>query len=510
MDKFVNYCNIFFNPSSYTRNSNIEITFMKASLTLFFLFSFLFTLQAQDTDLAVKKWTLEDCVNYALENNIQVKQNENNIALAEVDKRDAIGNFIPSLNFNSTGAWNSGLTVDPATGVLINQTSQTTTGGISSGVPIYRGFRNQNQLKRAELSILASKYQLDRIKDDVTLQVIDAYLQILFNKEAVNVAKPQVEITKEQLERTQQLVNAGTLPQGDLLDVQATLANDEQNLIITENNVNLSLINLAQLLQLENYDDFDIADEEIATLPLLNLADYSVDEIYATALENRNEIKVARANIEIAEADIKLAKGALQPTLSGFFQWNSRYSDRDIVIGSELDPNNPTRIIGQVETTGDNVITSNFIPIVGPANPFFDQIDQNKGSALGLSLNIPILNGFSASNNVRRAKINYDQQKYQLEQEELTLERTIYQVYADAVGALKLYDATKRSLDAREVSFEYAQERFDVGVLNSFDFSQIKNQLVRANSDFLTAKYDFIFRVKLLEFYYGVPVENLR
>ncbi len=483
---------------------------MKAPLTLILIFSFFVSVQAQTEDLANKKWTLEDCVNYALENNIQVKQSENNIALAEVDKRQAIGNFIPSLNFNSTGAWNSGLTQDPATGVLINQTSQTTTGGIQSGVAIYRGFRNQNQLKRAELSILASQYQLDRIKDDVTLQVINAYLQVLFAKEAVNVAIPQVEITNEQLERTKRLVDAGTMPQGDLLDVEATLANDEQNLIITENNVNLALINLAQLLQLEDYDSFDVANEEIETLPLLNLADYSVDKIYETALENRNEIKVARANIEIAESDIKLAKGALQPTLSGFYQWNSRYSDRDIITGAELDPNNPTQIIGRVETTGDNVISDNFIPVTGAANPFFDQIDQNKGSAFGLSLNIPILNGFSASNDVRRAKINYDQQKFQLEQEELTLERTIHQVYADAIGALKLYDATKRSLEAREVSFDYAQERFDVGVLNSFDFSQIKNQLVRANSDFLTAKYDFIFRVKLLEFYYGVPVENLK
>jgi outer membrane protein len=483
---------------------------MKAPLTLILIFSFFVSAQAQTEDLANKKWTLEDCVNYALENNIQVKQSENNIALAEVDKRQAIGNFIPSLNFSSVGAWNSGLTQDPATGVLINQTSQTTTGGIQSGIPIYRGFRNQNALKRAELSILSSQYQLDRIKDDVTLQVINAYLQVLFNKEAVNVAIPQVEITQEQLDRTKRLVNAGSLPEGDLLDVQATLANDEQNLIITENNVNLALINLAQLLQLEDYENFDIANEEIETLPLLNLADYSVDQIYATALENRNEIKVARANIEIAEADVKLAKGALQPTLSGFYQWNSRYSDREIITGSEIDPNNPTRIIGQVETTGDNVISPNFVPTIGPANPFFDQIDQNKGSAFGLSLNIPILNGFSASNDVRRAKINYDQQKFQLEQEELTLERTIHQVYADAIGALKLYDATKRSLEAREVSFDYAQERFDVGVLNSFDFSQIKNQLVRANSDFLTAKYDFIFRVKLLEFYYGVPVENLK
>lgn len=482
---------------------------MKASLTIVLLFSLIVSGYSQDTSIEGKKWSLRDCVNYAIENNIQVKQNENNIALAEVDKKDAVGNFIPTVNINGSTQWNSGLTQDARTGVLVNQTNQTTFGSLSSGVPIYRGLRNQNELKRAELSILAFQYQLDKAKDDISLFVINAYLDVLFAKEAVNVAIPQVEITREQLARTNQLVEAGTLPRGDLLDVQATLANDEQNLIITENNVKLNLISLAQLLQLEDYSTFDIADEEIETLPLINLADYSVDMIYSKALETRNEIKVAQTNIEIAEKDIKLAKGAMHPTLSGFFNWNSRYSDRDQITGSIIDPDNPTQVIGMVETTGDNVISPNYIAEIGAADSFFDQFDQNRGSSFGLSLQIPVLNGFRAANQVKRAKIGLEQQKYQLEQEELDLEKIIHQVYADAIGALKLYDASKRSLEAREVSFDYAQERFDVGVLNSFDFSQIKNQLVRANSDFLRAKYDFIFRVKLLEYYYGVPVQDL-
>lgn len=257
---------------------------MKAPLSFIFLLSFIFSAYAQESNPNVKKWTLRDCVNYALENNITVKQSENNIALAEVDKRGAIGNFIPNLNMSSSAAWNSGLTTDVTTGVLINQTTQTTNGGISSGVAIYRGLRNQNELRRAELSILASQYQLDKIKDDVSLFVINAYLEALFSKEAVNVAIPQVEISKEQLARTKQLVEAGTLPRGDLLDVEATLANDEQNLIVTQNRVQLALIALAQLLQLEDYENFDIANEEIETLPLINLADYSVDKIYAKPL----------------------------------------------------------------------------------------------------------------------------------------------------------------------------------------------------------------------------------
>jgi len=484
---------------------------MKAKLTFILFFSFIFSIFSQDENTSYKKWTLKECVDYAIENNLTVKQSEYDITLAEIDKKDAIGNFLPNLNLNGSHSWNSGLTTDVTTGVLVNQTTQTTAGGISSGVLIYGGLTNHNQIRKADLSILANRYQLDKIKDDISLNVINAYLQVLFGKEAINVAIPQLEISREQLNRTSKLVEAGTVPKGDLLDIQATLATDEQNLISTQNTTKLALISLAQLLQLSDYENFDVANEEIETLPLVNLADYSVDAIYQKALENRNEILVAQTNIDIAEKDIKLAKGALQPTLSGFYNWNSRYSNRDQIVGFSIDPNDPTRIIGQVEGTGQNVLTDNTVPIIGDPDSFSDQFfDRNKGSSFGLSLRIPVLNGFRASNNVKRAKVFYEKQKNRLGEEELFLEKIIHQVYADAIGSLKLYEATQKTLDAQQEAFRYAQEKFNVGVMNSFDFSQIKNRLVKANSDFLRAKYDFVFKVKLLEFYYGIPVENLQ
>ncbi len=480
---------------------------MKTKLAFILIFSLMISVYAQDSDTIGKKWTLQECVDYALDNNITVKQNEYDISIAEVDKKDAIGNYLPTFNINGNHSWNSGLNTDIATGLNVNQTTQTTSGGLSSGILIYGGLQNLNALRRSELNILANRYQLDKIKDDISLFVINAYLDVLFGKEAVNVAIPQVEISREQLRRTSQLVEAGTIPKGDLLDIQATLANDEQNLIITQNNVRISLLSLAQLLQLEDFNNFEVAETEISTLPLVNLADYSVDKIYEKALENRYEIKIAETNIELAESDIKLAKGGLQPTLSGFYNWNSGYSNRNQIIGSEIDPDNPFRVIGQVEGSGDNVLSENFRPITGGPDSFSDQFfDLNKRSSFGLSLRIPILNGFRVSNNVKRAKIRYDQRQYALDQEELDLQKIIYTVYTDAIGALKLYEATQISVDAQNESFRYAQEKFDVGVLNSFDFSQIKNRLVKAESDYLRAKYDFIFKVKLLEFYYGLPV----
>ena len=482
---------------------------MKTNLTLIFLFIFTISVYSQEDRSDNKKWTLRECVDYAIENNLTVKQSEYDISLSEIDRKDAIGNFLPNLNINGSHSWNSGLTTDVTTGVLRNQTTQTTSGGISSGILIYGGLQNHNQLRKTDLSILGKRYQMDKIKDDVSLNVINAYLQVLFGKEAINVAIPQLEITREQLNRTNKLVEAGTVPKGDLLEIMATLASDEQNLIITQNNLQIALISLAQLLQLDNYDTFDVADEEIESLPLVNLANYSVDDVYQKALENRNEIKVAKTNIEIAEKDIKLAKGALQPTLSGFYNWNSRYSNLDRIIGYQPNPDNPTRVIGQVEGTGQNVITENHIPITGSPDGFFDQFDRNKGSSFGLSLRIPVLNGFKASNNVKRAEIFHDKQKNRLGEEELRLEKIIHTVYADAIGALKIYDAAQKSVTAQEGAFTYAQEKFNVGVINSFEFSQIKNRQVKAHSDFLKAKYDFIFKVKLLEYYYGIPVSDL-
>jgi len=479
---------------------------MKTKLIFILFFFALVTINAQDSNSEAKKWTLQECVDYAIENNISVKQSEYDIDLAEIDKKDAVGNYLPSLNLNGAHSWNTGLTTDVTTGVLRNLTNQNTSAGASVGVAIYGGLQNLNQLRKTEIGILANRYQLDKMKDDISLFVINAYLEVLFNKEAVNVAKPQLEISIEQLNRTNKLVEAGTLPKGDLLEIQATLATDEQNVIITENNVTLSLLSLAQLLQLQDYDNFDIAESEIESLPLVNLANYSVDDIYKKALENRGEVKVAQANIDMAAQDIKLAKGALQPTLSGFYNWNSRYSNLERIVGFEQDPDNPFQVIGNVEGSGENVIAPNNIAVSGPPDSFFDQFDRNKGSSYGLSLRIPVFNGFRASNNVKRAEIFHDKQEYQKEQVELDLERTIHSVYLDARGALKVYDAAKKSVDAQEESFRYAQEKYNVGAMNSFEFSQTKIRLVKAQSDLLRAKYDFIFKVKLLEFYYGIPV----
>jgi outer membrane protein len=429
-----------------------------------------------------KKWTLEECVDYAIKNNISIKQSELDTKSASIEKSSAVGNFLPTFNINGSHSWNIGLNQNITTGLLENQTTQFTSAGINSNVAIYNGMQNQNRLRRANLSIVASEYQLSKMKDDISLNVANAFLQILFNKENLKVQKEQLSNNEKQLLRSQELVNAGVVPRGDLLDIKATVATNNQAIVTAENALLISKLSLAQLLQLDNFKDFDVADanydaKESSTLLQTPAA------IFAKAKEERVELKIAKTNLEMAERDLKIARGAYQPSLQGFYSLNTRagYSDR---------------VIGFNGTT----------PILAPALPVFTQFDNNKGHSFGLQMNIPVLNGFSVRNNVDRSKIAFDRSKIAFSQQELDLERNIYTAFTDAKGAMKTNESAIITLEARQEAYNYAKEKFAVGMLNAFDLNQSQTLFVNAQSEVVRTKYDYIFRVKVIEFYFGIPI----
>ena len=437
---------------------------------IFIVFAFLsITTQAQD-----KKWTLQECVNYALDNNISVKQSELDLQNADLNKKDAFGNFLPTLNASTTHSWNIGLNQDPVTFDAVNSTTRNLSGGVSSGVNIYNGLRNLNQLRRSNLEILAGQYQLDNIKDNMSLNVANAFLQILFNKEQLKVLQAQQEITQQELQRTNDLVEAGALPRGDLLEIQATIATQEQQVVVAENAISLSKISLAQLLLLEDYETFDIVDNDYE-VPPTTILNESPKTIIAKAKEARYDIKIAENNSEIAAYNLKIAKGALQPTLRGSYSFGTNYFKSQLFDTPE----------------------------------FTDQVSDNKSHGFSLSLSIPVFNGFSVRNNVKRSEINVLSTQYQLKQANLDLETNVYQAYNDAKGALKAYEAALKTEAARREAFNYSQERYNVGMLNAFDFSQSKNRLENAESEVVRTKYDYIFKLKVLEFYFGIPITAL-
>lgn len=456
-----------------------------------------------------KEWTLEECVNYALENNIQVKQTELDVKLSEIEKRDAIGNLIPSINAQANNSWNTGLTQNVTTGILQNQTVRNFSAGISAGITVFDGLRNFKQLQRARISRLSSEYSLDKMKDDIALFVADSYLQVLFNKQNLEVLRAQNQITQEQLERTQDLVDAGVLPEGDLLEIRATMADEKQRMILAQNQIQISLIGLAQTLGIQDYQNFDIVDRDYNIFGN-EILENTVYDVVERAKEERSEIKIAETNKELAEMDVALAKGAYLPTLSAFFNYNTRETGQGRIIGAEVDPDEPTRQIGIVQNTDQIVVAPNSNPILGDPSPFFDQLYRNDGISYGFQLSVPILNGFAARNQVRRNQINVKRAEYQLEQAELDLEANVYQAYTDANGAFEAYEAALVAADAQKKAFEYATDRYDVGLTNAFDFSQAKIRYENTQREALRAKYDYIFKVKVVELYFGIPVRDLK
>ncbi len=451
---------------------------MNIKKTIFFLLLIGFQLSAQE-----KKWTLKECVDYAIQNNISVKSSELDLKNVALNKKDALGNFMPNISANGSHSWNIGLNQNITTGLLENQTTQFTSAGLNANLDLFKGLQNQNQLRKSNLSIIASQYQLLKIQEDVALNVANAYLQILFNKESLKVQKQQLAYNETQLKRTQDLVEAGVVPQGDLLDIKATVASDKQNLINAENALLISKLSLAQLLRLDNFKEFDISEEEINVLESPVLLE-SYENVISKAKENRTELKIAQSNLEIAQKDISIAKGAYLPSLIAFYSYSTRASYSDRIIGFQ----------------------TNGTPILDGPLPVLEQFDNNKGQNFGLQLSIPIFNGFAIRNNVQRSKVALERSKLNFEQTELDLERNVFTAYTDTKSSKESYNAALKTLEARELSFNYAKERYEVGLMNVFDFNQAQTLLINAQSDALRTKYDYIFRTKILEFYFGIPL----
>lgn len=428
----------------------------------------------------MRKWTLEECVTYAVENNLTIQQFELDLENSYIDKSDAIGNFLPGLNGQLSGGGNKGFTIDPSSNRPTTEAITTANGSITSTVSLFDGLRNVHRLRRAEMNALANQYRLDNLKDDIRLNVANAYLQVLSNKESLKVFEAQYAVTRQDLLRTREQVEAGVLPRGDLLEVEATAANQEQQIVNGENQVLLSRISLAQLLQITDYENFDIADVTYE-VPPSDILGNSPKVIFDKALTFRNDIAFSRTNVELAKKDLQIAKGAQYPTLGAFFNYNTRYSS-NLVLPN---PDNP-----------QDFYTPTFI----------DQLWILDGISYGARIDIPLFNGFTTRNSIKRSQIDVQRAELQLEQDKLTLESNINTAYADVENNAKAYEAAQRTLEARQLAYDYAKARYEEGLMNAFDFSQAQARVDNAAAEVVRTKYNYIFRIKVLEFYFGLPI----
>ncbi len=419
-----------------------------------------------------KKWTLQECVQYALDNNISIKQSKLDVSVSEETVVSAKGNFLPDLGASTSGNLSFGSGFDP---VSQNRVSTSTYGGsigASSSISIFNGYRNLNTYKQAKLGVESAKLNLEKMQDDISLYVVNAYLGVLFAKENLNVSNVQYEISNKQIEKTKTQFEAGAIPKGDLLNIQSTVATDEQNVIANENALNLAILDLAQLLQLSP-NGFDIVSIDVQS-PSVAMFYKNPNEVYQKALTNRPEIKLAELNIESSDLSVEIAKSYFLPSLTASASVGSGY-------GFNLKKN------------------SNNLP-------FFDQLDNNFGYGAGFNLNIPIFNKFQTRSNVNTQKINYEISQYGLESEKLALEQIIQKAFYDAKAASKTYESAEKSVIAQREAFKNAQESYNVGAMTLFDFDDVRHRLVSAESAMISAKYDYVFKTKVLKFYFGEPI----
>jgi len=412
---------------------------------------------------AQEVWTLEKCVKRAIDKNISIKQSQADLESTSLSKTTAIANFLPSLNLGSSHSWDVGLNQNFTTGPLENMT--TTSANV--GIDLFNGLHNIQQLYRANLSILASQYQLADMTENISLLVANSYLQILFNRESLGVQYSQLTIANEELIIAQERLKTGIIPQGDVLEIEANVATIEQNVVVAENNYQLSKISLAQLLLISEINNFEIA-QETAIIPESTILNTNVNSIYLTAVAKRNDVKLAETNLKIAKKDLAISRGNALPKLSGSYSYNSGV----LFNGSNDD--------------------SNILAFPAKA-----------GQVFGLNLSIPIFNGMTNNTNIRRNKINIQKSTYALEQVKLDLENTINQAYNDAKGSLKAHQAAEKTLKARKLAYQYAKERFDNGGMNTFNFLQAGQRYEAAQSEMIKTKYNYIFKLKVLEFYFG-------
>ncbi len=444
--------------------------------TIFFIPVFVFVLISINV-VAQELWSLEKCINYAFDHNLQIKQSTLDVESSGEDLLQSKLNILPSLNASASHNTGWGRSLDMATYRYTDKTTRQMYFSLNSDITLFNGLQQINTIRKRQFDYLAKKYNSDKIRNDMSLNIAAAYLQILFNIELVNNAKRQVEITKEQIERTKKQVEAGVLAKGNLLDIEAQGANEEVNLVNARNRLSLSYLDLMQLLDLKSETQFDIEKPELEITAKPQLL--PVNTIYNTALGIMPEIKSAEYSLKSAEKSLAIARGQRSPRLTLNGSYGNNYSDQ---IKKSYDPTSPDFNLEK---------------------PFWDQIADNRNITMAFRLSIPIFNGFQVSSYINKSKIYEETANLNLEIQKNNLRKRIEQAYADAVAAYKTYQARKKSVESLRESFKYAQEKLNVGMLNSTDYNVAKIQLSNAESDLAAAKFDYIFKTKILDFYLG-------
>jgi len=428
---------------------------------------------------AQEKWSLQKCIDYALQNNIQIKQQALNSDYYSNQLGQAKYNRLPNLNAGFQNNMSFGRT-SGYDNTYSNFNSNTTSGSLSSNVTLWNGFILTNSITLADMNLKASLEDMQKAKDDIMLNIAASYLEILFADELVTVSEDLKKITQLQLDRTSKLVEAGSLAKGSLLEIEAQYAREELNVVNAQNRLQLAYLALYQFLEVPSTESFKI---EKPTLPEIgaNLTLLNSMDVFKNAVQLKPAVKSAEFKLESAKSQLLIAKGNRMPTLSLGGNYYNRYNNKYAY------PNPPYGTGGKI--------------------PFESQFKNNGSYGFGVSLNIPIFNRFQARTGVSNAQIQLENTELQLQNTKNLLRKDIEQSYTNALAAFKRYVANQKAVVSSTEAFRYTEEKFNVGMINSVEYNQSKNNLTKAQSDLLQAKYEYIFRTKILDFYNGQPIE---
>jgi outer membrane protein len=444
---------------------------------------FVFSIFIIPLSLGQEPWSLENCIQYAFENNISIKQQALNTEYnSNILQQSKIG-LAPNLNAGANHGWSFGRALDQTTYEFTEQESIMSTNlNVNSRVTLFNGLQQFNTIKQNEFNLMASLQDLEKLKNDISMYIASAYLQILFNRELLAVSQSQLETTQAQVERTRKLVDAGSLAYGSLLEILAQAASEELNVVNAQNQLDISYLNLIQILDLDSVGDFDIIIPEFGDIATQEIM-VSVSSVFREATTLLPQIKSAEYQLASSQKELDIARGNRSPSLSLTGSFGTGYSDyRERLVNP--DPVNPV-----------------FEPY-----PFWDQITDNRSTGISLGLSVPIFNGWMVNTSISNARLGVMNSKLNLESQKNTLYKEIQQAYADAVAARKRYLSTQEALASMEESFKYTEHKFEVGLVNTVDYTTEKNRLAATQSDLLQSKYDYIFKMKILDFYRGIPL----
>jgi len=453
------------------------------------------------------KWDLTRCVQYALANNISVKQSDVQARIAKLTLDQSKLSQIPTLTLGAATGINSGRFQNPITYVLSTQTSLQSSLQLQSSVTVFNGFYLQRTIDANRFAWQATLANTDKLKNDISLNVANAYLQVLLDAQTTAASLGQLRLSQNQLDLTRKQVKAGTLPELNAAELESQVAQDSSTYITSQGNTIQAILTLKAYMDLDASVPFDVDTPPVDSIPIEKLADLQPESVYTLALANQPLQKMDALQILSAHQTVRATKGAMFPVVSLYGNLSSYYLNTplpgEVITGSFIDT------IGHVAGSGSPVTTP--VPITKyvetKAPGYFSQINSSFAQQVGINVSIPILNQGILRTNFAKSKLNLRNQELQRDQDNLTLKQNIYQAYTAAITALQKFEANKITVAATQKSFDFAERRYKVGMLNTIDLLTNQNNYFNAKINLLSSQFDYVFKMKVLEFYKGLGIK---